>query len=89
MRTHLVVGSYQTVSSWAIKANENHELQKISPEKSYLPFAAPVLGFDLGIMLAVFAVGVILASGLKTPNDKPLNYFNEHYIKYDFSQFDN
>ena len=85
MRTHLVVGSYQTVSSWAIKANENHELQKISPEKSCLLFASPA--FNLIVGLAVFAIGVILASGLKTPNDKPV--FNENYGKYDFSRFDN
>ena len=87
MRTYSVVGSYQTVSSWAIKANENQELQKMSPEKSFLPFAT--FEFDLVTSLAVFAVGVILATGLTTPNDKPLNYFNEHYVKYDFSQFDN
>ena len=90
MRTYSVVGNYQTVSSWAIKANENHELQKISPKKSYLIFAAHAyaLGFDL-VILTVFAVGVVLATGLTMPNDKPLNYFNKNYAKHDFSKFDN
>ena len=87
MHTYSSVGSYQTVSSWAIKANENHELQKILPKKSYLLFTAPALAFELFTSLAILAVGVVLASGLTTPNDKPV--FNKNYEKYDFSQFDN